>query len=507
MSLENNDFTLFTDFPHPVFMITPEGTILEANRFFVNRFLLTLDEIRGKNVFELISTAFHSPQLAASRRAMADAVVSTGQHIIYDDEHVDGAILRNSIYPVKSPDGLVTQLLIIVHDVTEQVEAERKARHTDHLYKALLDNINGSVFVLDDECLLISGNQHAFNLFGDQNGEIKNNTFCHLVFSEDKPRIKKFLTDIMESGHEVAEEVRMHTHDDRNNYSWFNIYAQKTLIDNRSYLVLVCLDIHHIKISESRLSEYKKWLIKAMDAGNAGVWDWNIVSNAAMWSSKLWDIFGIKKQPGVYPTFELWISAIHPDDRERIVESLTQAISRQSELTAEYRVLHPDGSCRWILESAKPIFDKNGELKRYCGIAIDITEQKKFENEIALIRKHIDAVLEQFNIGWYYLNLNDHSVIRTIEHARIFGYDNLDAEWSFEKFLEHVIDEERENVKNLLDELLSNHNDFTTEYHIRKTNGDKRRILSSGSLVYDDLGKPSHLVGIIQDITDMQNDE
>jgi PAS domain S-box-containing protein len=319
--------------------------------------------------------------------------------------------------------------------------------------------------------------------------------------------MKKILTDIIESGHETADEVRMLTQDDRNNFNWFNIHAQKTLIDNSIYIVLVCLDIHHIKISESRLSTYKKWLIKAMDAGNAGVWDWNIVTNAGMWSSNLWDIFGIEKRPGVYPTSELWLSAIHPDDRERIVDSLKRALSLQKDLSAEYRVLRPDGSCRWILESARPVFDKKGEVKRYCGIAIDITEQKKFENEITLIRKNIDALLQKFHIGWFHLNLNDHSVTRTIEHARIFGYDNLDAEWSFEKFLEHVVDEDRERVKKILAEMLLNHKDFTTEYHIRKANGNKRKILSSGSFVYDDLGKPSHLVGILQDITDMQNDE
>jgi PAS domain S-box-containing protein len=504
MSFENYAFSLFMHFPHPVFLITPDGTILEANQFFVNRFSLNDVEIRGKNVFELISSAFHDPELAAKRKAMADSVVSTGQHLIFCDEHVDGMIYRNSVYPVKSPDGTVTCLLIIVHDVTEQVEAERQARHTEHIFKALFDAVPGSVFILDDECLMISCNRYAFDFFGDWKGKIRNNNFCNLVFSEDRPLLKKLLTDLIENGHEQAEELRMHTHEDRNSFNWFSIHARKAVIDNRNYLVLVCLDIHQIKTTELRLFEYKKWLIKAMEAGNAGVWDWNIASNTGMWSNKLWELFGIEKLPELYPTFELWESAIHPDDREIIAESVKRAISLLADLSIEYRVLRPDGSCRWLFESAKPVYDKHGEVKRYCGIVIDITDQKKFETEISLVREHFDVLLEKLHIGWFHTNLRDNSTIRTIEHARIFGYDSLDADWSFDRFLEHIVDEERERVRDTVVKSISNNKDFTIDFHIRKASGEIRKLWSSGSFICDDHGKPTHIVGVVQDTTDRQ---
>jgi PAS domain S-box-containing protein len=502
MSFEINDFTLFKDFPHPVFIITPDGRILDANQFFVNRFFSSTEEIRGKNVFALISEVTRNPELSARRKAKVDTVVATGRHLIFDDEESDGTISRSSVYPVKSPEGAVTHLLVIVHDVTEEVAAEKQARHTDHVFKALLDTVPGSVFILDDECLLISCNHYAFDLFGNWKGEIKNNNFFNLVFSEDQPRMKKILTDLIESGYDESAEVRMYTHEDRNNNNWFTIHARKTFIENRIYLVLVCIDISELKHSESHLFEYKKWLIKAMEAGNTGVWDWNIVTNAALWSNRLWDIYGIIRMPGQYPSFELWETAVHPDDREMVVESLRRAVAILADLNIEYRVVHPDNSVHWIFVSGKPLYNKHGEVKRYCGTAIDITDHKKFENEIFQIREHLDFILEKFHIGWYHMNLKNHSAIRTIEHARIFGYDSIDLDWSFDKFLEHVVDEDRERVKNLVYNSIANKTDFMVDSRIKKTNGDIRRILSSVSIIYDDRRNPTHLVGIVQDITD-----
>lgn len=89
------------------------------------------------NVFELIADAMHEPELAVSRKAKVDAAISSGQHVIFDDEQ-DGHTLRSSVYPIKSPKGGITRLLVIVHDITEQIMAEKQARHNDLVFKALL---------------------------------------------------------------------------------------------------------------------------------------------------------------------------------------------------------------------------------------------------------------------------------------------------------------------------------------------------------------------------------
>ncbi len=88
MSFEHNDFALFANFPHPVFLISPDGTILEANKFFIDKYFSQIKEIRGKSIFELISNELQAPESSARRKAVVDTVVATGQHMIFDDDAV-----------------------------------------------------------------------------------------------------------------------------------------------------------------------------------------------------------------------------------------------------------------------------------------------------------------------------------------------------------------------------------------------------------------------------------
>ncbi|TLU82968.1 MAG: PAS domain S-box protein [Chlorobium sp.] len=502
MSLGSNDFFLFKDFSEPAFIIDSEGTILEANTVFINRFFSEHVDVHGMNVFKLISSVYHDPELSVSRKAMVDRVISTGEHVIFDDES-KGHIFRNSLYPIKTPEGNTTRLLIVVHDITAQVAAEKKARKTDRVYKALLNAIPGSVFVLDEECLVHTCNDYALELFGDYNEQIKNNNFFNLIFNEDRSHIKEMLTDLFDSGYVEAEEARMHTHNNQKRYDWFSIHAQRAVIDNRHYLVVVCIDINDRKYDETRLIGHRKWMVMAMESGNTGLWDWNVKTGDALWSNKIWGLFGIEKVPGLHPSFQLWETSVHPEDRELVVGALDAAIELMADINIEYRVVYPDGSTHWILVNGKPVFDSNGEASRYCGIAIDITDQKHLEEDVVITREHVYLALEKLHIGWFQTNIKDYSVIRTLEHARIFGYETLDSEWSFDTFIKHVVDEDRERVKKYVAETISKNKDFVLECQIMKADGEKRRIWASAFIQYDNHGEATHILGMVQDITDL----
>ncbi|NTW84045.1 MAG: PAS domain-containing protein [Chlorobiaceae bacterium] len=501
MSSGNNDFFLFKDYSEPAFIIDPEGTILEANAVFSDRFFEESGDVRGLNVFDLIANIFKEPGLAASRKIMVDKVIKAGKYTVFDDES-GGRFFRNSIYPLKTPKGIITRLLIVVRDITAQVESEKKARKTDLVYKALLNAIPGSVFVIEDDCLIHTCNDYALEIFGDHNGEIHADNFLELIFHEDQSRIKEKLADLVDSGFVEVEEARMHTLNNRKRYDWFSINAQRAVIDSRTYLVLVCMDINQLKNDETRLIGYKKWMLMAMESGNTGLWDWNIKTGDTLWSNKIWELYGIEKSSALFPSFKLWETSVHPDDRNEVVGALMEAVKLLADLNIEYRVVHRNGAIRWILVNGKPVFNSNGEVDRYCGIAIDVTDQKQLEEEIGLTREHLYLALEKLHIGWFHTNLKDYTSIRTLEHARIFGYDSLDYAWSFEEFLKHIVDEDRERVKNIIFDSISNNKDFIVECQINAANGEKRTIWASAFIQYDSHGKASHILGMVQDITD-----
>jgi len=75
----------------------------------------------------------------------------------------------------------------------------------------------------------------------------------------------------------------------------------------------------------------------------------------------------------------LWMEAIHPDDRQRVRDTLE---SNRKQFAAEYRVVRPDGTIRWISDRSFPVYDANGAFIRIAGIATDETTAKSMEAQL-----------------------------------------------------------------------------------------------------------------------------
>jgi PAS domain S-box-containing protein len=88
----------------------------------------------------------------------------------------------------------------------------------------------------------------------------------------------------------------------------------------------------------------------------------------------------------LYQSAQNWVEAIHPDDRSRIQKTAT---TRQSEGAYDetYRIVRPDGAVRWIHDRAFPVRDDHGHVYRIVGVAEDITEQRKLEEQFLQAQK------------------------------------------------------------------------------------------------------------------------
>ena len=128
-----------------------------------------------------------------------------------------------------------------------------------------------------------------------------------------------------------------------------------------------------LRESEGRFRELSDYL-------PALIWITNS-KNIPIFCNHFWfKIFNIKQ--GVYNK-TLWMEAIHPDDRNRVVEAYSKALSELTKIKIQYRLLRPDGSLFWILETASPRLRKNGSFAGLMGCGMDITSQKKAEKTLA----------------------------------------------------------------------------------------------------------------------------
>ncbi|MND25860.1 Blue-light-activated histidine kinase 1 [compost metagenome] len=127
----------------------------------------------------------------------------------------------------------------------------------------------------------------------------------------------------------------------------------------------------------------------ALDAGGiVGTWDLDVRSNRVTTSGSFAGLFGVSQEEarrGI--SSDILSTAVHPHDRDRVLEALRTAITNGSDYRCRYRAVTPQGETRWFVVSGRPVRDNKGRIVQLAGIVIDTTEQAEMA-----------AALEQSNL-------------------------------------------------------------------------------------------------------------
>ncbi len=127
---------------------------------------------------------------------------------------------------------------------------------------------------------------------------------------------------------------------------------------------------------QEKLRESEGRLRLALEAGHMGVWDWDIRTSEITWSDSLEPMHGLA--PGSFGGgFSDFQRLVHPEDQERVVAAIWQALEHGAAYNIEYRTIWPDGSTHWIAGKGKVFTSADGEPLRMIGIGMDVTPQKR----------------------------------------------------------------------------------------------------------------------------------
>jgi PAS domain S-box-containing protein len=196
------------------------------------------------------------------------------------------------------------------------------------------------------------------------------------------------------------------------------------------------------------------------------------------------------------------------DDAEgrRLTAERTRQIMSGRPFFVENTHVRKDGSAFSVAVHANRI-DIEGEPPLIFTTEYDITELKQVEEELRKERNLLQFSLDASHTGAWYLDLVDHTSNRTLGHDRIFGYPTLLPEWTYERFLEHVLPEDREKTDRMFQEAIASHSDWNCECRIRRADGAIRWIGAIGRHGFKVDGTPRLMTGIVQDITERKQRE
>jgi hypothetical protein len=135
------------------------------------------------------------------------------------------------------------------------------------------------------------------------------------------------------------------------------------------------------RMAEAALAHAHDWMRFTLDAAQVGTWESNLVTGQTVWSEIMQALHGapVGEFGG---TLEAFIATVHPDDALRVRELFAEAVRDHIEPRLDYRVIWPDGSIHWITGVGRTFYDEAGVPLRAAGICLDITGQKRLEEQI-----------------------------------------------------------------------------------------------------------------------------
>lgn len=158
-------------------------------------------------------------------------------------------------------------------------------------------------------------------------------------------------------------------------------YTEKD-VELVSFIADVAWGIAKRKRAEQELRESERNLKTAQKIAHVGSWDWDVVTGNLTWSDETYRIYGFEPQEFV-PTYEKFLSVLHPDDHERAQKQVDAALSGEAEYNVDFRFVLPDGKIGWIFCNGEVTRDEQCKPLRFFGTQIDITERKRAEEALA----------------------------------------------------------------------------------------------------------------------------
>lgn len=150
--------------------------------------------------------------------------------------------------------------------------------------------------------------------------------------------------------------------------------------------------------AEEKLRRSEAYLAEGQRLSHTGSWVWNVTTNDLFWSEEHYRIFGLDPEK-----FKLTMDAaqqfIYPEDFPASLDRFSEATETGTEFDCSFRIVHPDGTMRYVHSQAHPVFDEAGELTEYVGTIIDVTQRKLAEEELRQAHAELAHVSRVLTVG------------------------------------------------------------------------------------------------------------
>jgi PAS domain S-box-containing protein len=387
--------------------------VVAANRAFVEASgHSSVQELIGKTDAEIFGVC---PDSEPVRSYMDDELkaqmLSRGEYLLREEpvKSPSGEVrtVLTKKYPIFDSSGVLVGTGNISTDITHRKKMEDKLKDNSERFDQLAEQSSTVIWEVDSQGLYTHVNDVVRAVWGYEPDElIGKKHFYDLHPEEKRASFKEKCFEVFRnrgSFNDIENQILCKD----GGVVWVNTNGIPVFDEDGMFRGYQGSDkdITKLKQVEFKLRKTAERLELAADAAGFGVWDLDLKNNELVWDEWMYRLYGI--EPGDFEgVYEAWQKGIHPEDSERASKEVELAIAGEKDFDTEFRVVHPDGTVRYLRGYAVVSRNKNGAPVRMTGVNYDITYRKEVEQvqaaqheKLERERENLQTIFDAAQVG------------------------------------------------------------------------------------------------------------
>ncbi|KEA50554.1 diguanylate cyclase [Mangrovibacter sp. MFB070] len=341
----------------------------------------------------LMWSAIRLPQVAAFAVALVSIM---GISLMFALGHTPAALITGSEINTHAPWLPFLLLLLPAHIMTMVMHSFREERKnitaSETRFRNAMEHSAIGMALVGVDGRWLQVNKALCKFLGYTHDQLRNLTFQQITFPEDLHTDLQYMDKLL-SGEINSYSMEKRYYNSKGNIVWALLAVSVVRDANNTplYVIAQVEDINDLKHSEWMNKRLMERITLANEAGGIGIWEWDMLNDQISWDKRMFELYGV---PGhLKPSFQLWMDCLVEDDQPVVKTEVTDALRRKEPFKVEYRIQVQEET-RHIRTLANRVLNKQGNVERYLGISMDMTEVKQLHDALYQEKERLHITLD-----------------------------------------------------------------------------------------------------------------